>query len=135
MPRAQQTETASTDDILRVKFRGPLARFMKDTTRFIDLEGALNCGKTTACLWKELIAAWELWPGIWSYIGRFADGDNAAKLIPAWDRICREAGVFTRWDAKELCYEFPNGPNPEAPYVGGSRIYSFGHKAQAERSR
>jgi hypothetical protein len=126
---------AVAEDVLRIKFKGPLARFMKDRTRFIDLEGALNCGKTTACLWKEFIAAWELWPGIWSFIGRYSDGDNSAKLIPAWERIVREAGVNVRWSAKELCYEFPNGPNPDDPFTAGSRVYSFGLKSPDALSR
>jgi hypothetical protein len=127
--------TATAEDVVRIKFKGPLARFMKDRTRFIDLEGALNCGKTTACLWKEFIAAWLQYPGIWSFIGRYSDGDNSAKLLPAWERVVREAGVALKWNAKELCYEFPNGPDPDKPYEGGSRVFSFGLKSPDALSR
>lgn len=125
---------APPEETVRVRFQGPLARFFRDETRFIDLEGALNCGKTTACLWKELRAA-EHWPGIWSFIARFSDGDNQTKLIPAWERVCQQAGVAVKWNAKELCYEFPNGPNPELPYAGGSRVFSFGLKSPDALSR
>jgi hypothetical protein len=127
--------TTPHEDVVRVTFKGPLARFFRDTTRFIDLEGALNCGKTTACLWKEFHAASEWYPGIWSFIGRYSDGDNAAKLLPAWERIVREAGVALRWNAKELCYEFPNGPDDKQPYEAGSRVYSFGLKSPDALSR
>lgn len=126
--------TAAAEDVVRVKFKGPLARFIRDRTRMIDLEGALNCGKTTACLWKEFLAAWDN-PGIWSFIGRFSDGDNQTKLIPAWERVCREAGVAIRWNARELYYGFPNGPDPADPYEGGSRVYSFGLKSPDALSR
>lgn len=113
------------EEVVRVKFRGPLAAFVKDDTRFIDLEGALSSGKTTACLWKEWLAAVEWFPGIWSYIGRFSDGDNQSKLVPAWNRVCEEGGVSGAWDAQELCFKFANG----------SRVYTFGLKSQDERSR
>ena len=113
------------EEVVRVKFRGPLAAFIKDQTRFIALEGALSSGKTTACLWKEWLAAVQLHPGIWSYIGRFGDGDNQDKLIPAWNRVCEFAGLHGAWNAKESSFDFPNG----------SRVFSFGLKAQDERSR
>ena len=70
-------------------------------------------------------AAVQWFPGIWSYIGRFADGDNQSKLIPAWERVCLEGGVIPKWNAKELCYEFDNG----------SRVYSYGLKAPDQLSR
>jgi terminase large subunit-like protein len=111
-------------DAVTVRFRGILARFVKDETRFIDLEGALNCGKTTVCLWKELMAT-QKWPGIWTFMGRYGDGDNSAKLIPAWERILNEAGLAPKWDAQELCYLFDNG----------SKVYSFGLKAPDSLSR
>jgi hypothetical protein len=122
-----------TEEVVRVRFRGILARFMKDETPFIDLEGALNCGKTTACLWKEYIAAIHRWPGIWSYMGRFSDGDNQSKLIPAWDQVCQAGGVEIRWLSKELCYEFKNGPG--GGFEGGSRVYTFGLKSPDALSR
>jgi hypothetical protein len=119
------TAVAEAADVVRIRFQGPIARFMKDRTRFIDLEGSLNCGKTTACLTKEFLAAWTH-PGIWSFIGRFADGDNDNKLIPAWEAVVEKFGVRLKWSAEEKYYAFPNGPDEANPYEGGSRVYSFG---------
>lgn len=110
---------------VRLKFKGPIARFMKDRTRFIDLEGALNCGKTTACLVKEFLEAFNN-PGIWSFIARFTDGDNSTKLLPAWEAVVEKFGVRLQWNTDENYYAFPNGPDPAHPYVGGARVYSFG---------
>lgn len=114
-----------TEDVVRIRIQGPLARFMRDATRFVDLEGALNCGKTTACLVKEFLEAWNN-PGIWSFIARFTDGDNDTKLIPAWEAVVAKFGVVLKWNSEEKFYAFPNGPKEDDPYVGGSRVYSFG---------
>ena len=113
------------EEVITIRFKGPLSRFLKDRTRFIDLEGALNSGKTTACLTKEFLEAWQQ-PGIWSFIGRFSDGDNDTKLIPAWEAIVEKFGVKLEWNTEEKYYGFPNGPDDRNPYQGGSRVYSFG---------
>src|SRR5580693_6145168 len=123
----------SAEEVIRIRFQGVLARFLKDETPFIDLEGALNCGKTTACLWEEYVAVVHRWPGIWSYIGRFSDGDNQSELIPAWEQVCQAGGVEIQWLSKELCYEFKNGPG--GGFGGGSRVYSFGLKSPDALSR
>lgn len=115
----------TAEEVIRLRFLGPLAAFMRDETRFVDLEGALNCGKTTACLTKEFLAAWHN-PGIWSFIGRFTDGDNDTKLIPAWEAVVEKFGVVLRWNAEEKYYAFPNGADPIDPYLGGARVYTFG---------
>ncbi len=115
----------TVEETIRIKFVGPLSRFMKDRTRFIDLEGALNCGKTTACLTKEFLEAWHN-PGIWSFIARFTDGDNDTKLLPAWEAVVAKFGVRLAWNTEEKYYGFPNGPDPRDPYEGGARVYSFG---------
>lgn len=118
---------------VRVRFQGPLARFMRDEALAIDLEGGLSSGKTTACLWKEWRAAAVLHPGIHCFVGRFSDGNNETKLKPAWEAICRQGGVEYRWNSKELCYEFRNGPGDA--YEGGSRVYSFGLQSPDALSR
>ena len=110
------TAVATRDvDVVRIRFRGPLARFMRDATRMIDLEGALSSGKTTACLVKEYAQA-QQHPGIWSLICRFADGDTQTKLVPAWDRVCEQMGERPAWNSREEYYGFLNG----------SRVYAFG---------
>ena len=40
--------------VLRMKWLGPVAEFLTDETRHLDLEGAIRSGKTTAALWKVL---------------------------------------------------------------------------------
>src|SRR5262245_30961834 len=109
------TATAAAADTVRLHFRGLLAEVCEDDTPWLDVEGALNCGKTTCCLARELDAT-QRWPGIWSYIGRFADGDNDSKLIPAWVALLRLADLQVSWDPLERCYVFDNG----------SRVYTFG---------
>lgn len=99
-------------------WRGPIAQFFVDLTPLIDLEGALNCGKTTGCLWK-IHDYCQRFPGIWTYIGRFTQGDTDNKLVPAWAEVCRQGGVLPSWEGKGEYYQWPNG----------SRTYCFGLKA------
>src|SRR5687767_10335575 len=92
------------EEVIRIRFQGPVAKVLKDRTRFVDVEGALNCGKTTVCLTKEFLAAWDWHPGIWSFIGRFTDGDNDTKLLPAWEAIVETFGVRLEWNTEEKYY-------------------------------
>jgi hypothetical protein len=107
-----------------MRWRGPIADFMRDTTAEVDLEGALSSGKTTACCWKEFNAFQEM-PGIWGWLGRYGDGETQTKVRPAFEDVCHQAGCIPRWDAKELCYEFPNG----------SKAFSYGLKSPDALSR
>ena len=109
----------------KMLWTGPIAQFMRDwETPEQDVEGALSSGKTTACLHKELIAL-ERWPGIFSWIGRFGDGETQTKVKPAFEQILRENHFAVDWDSKELAYRFPNG----------SKCYSFGLKSPDAVSR
>ena len=105
-------------------WRGPVAEFFEDETTFIDLEGALNSGKTTACLWKirKSISDHD---GIFWFLNRYTDGDTQTKLKPAWEAVCIESGDMPRWNATEHYYLFANG----------SRAYLFGLKAQDQLTR
>lgn len=105
-------------------FQGIHQRLLEDTTPEIDAEGALNSGKTTVCLWKELEAI-QNHPGIWSFAFRYSDTDTKTKLRPAIDQLCGIRGEKPRWDSTELCYHFPNS----------SRLYAFGIRAQDALSR
>jgi hypothetical protein len=107
-----------------MRWRGPIADFMQDTTAEISLEGALSSGKTTACLWKEFNAYQEM-PGIWWWIGRYGDGETQTKVRPAFEQVCHEAGSLPVWNAKELAYDFPNG----------SKCFSYGLKSPDALSR
>lgn len=109
----------------RVVFTGPIADFINDwDTPEIDVEGALSSGKTTACLYKELIAL-QRHPGIHSWIGRFGDGDTQTKVKPAFESILREHAFIAPWNSKELCYEFDNG----------SKCFCYGLKSPDQTSR
>jgi len=110
--------------IVEVRWKGPIASFLRDETPEIDLEGALNCGKTTACLWKVRNSTIEH-PGIWWFLCRYADGDTSTKLIPAFEAICQQSGEIPSWNPEELYYEFSNH----------SRVYAFGLKAPDHLSR
>ena len=109
---------------LTIRWQGPIAEFFRDTTPELDLEGSRLSGKTTACLWKEHWAVMH-YPGIWSFIGRFADGETTSKLCPVFEQICEQAGERPTWHADELYYGFRNG----------SRVYAFGLKAPDHLSR
>lgn len=113
-----------TERVVTMRWRGPIADFMRDTTAEIDLEGALSSGKTTACLWKEFNAYQEM-PGIHGWIGRYGDGETQTKVKPAFEEVCQKAGCIPRWDAKELAYIFDNG----------SKCYAYGLKSPDALSR
>ena len=107
-----------------MKWRGPIASFLRDTTPEIDLEGALSSGKTTACLWKVWNSLHDH-PGIHWWIGRYGDGETQTKVRPAFEAVCQEAGGIPSWNAKELSYDFPNG----------SKCYAYGLKSPDALSR
>lgn len=105
-------------------FRGIHQRILEDDTPEISAEGALNSGKTTLCIWKELEML-ERYQGIWSFAFRYSDTDTKTKIRPAVEQLCAIRGVKPKWDATELCYHFPNQ----------SRLYTFGIKSQDLLSR
>lgn len=119
---------------VRIQFRGPVARFMRDETRYIDLEGAFRSGKTTACLFK-VARACVAYPGMPWLICRWTDSDTHGILKPVWRKCLTMMGIGAEWDPSEHCDIFPNGPDPDQPHRGGSRVYIRGLKPQTELSR
>lgn len=107
-----------------MRWRGPIAAFLQDETPEIDLEGALSSGKTTACLWKVFNSLHDK-PGIHWWMGRYGDGETQTKVRPAFEGLCQAAGSVPTWNAKELCYDFPNG----------SKCFSYGLKSPDALSR
>ncbi len=105
-------------------FRGIHAEILADRTPEVDIEGSLNCGKTTLCLWMELEAL-RNFPGIWSFAFRYSDTDTKTKLRPAIEQLCAIRSESMKWDGTELCYHVPNG----------SRLYTFGIKSADLLSR
>lgn len=115
-------------------FKGEMAAFMADSTRLVDVEGAFRSGKTTGALWKVYRSCVDH-PGIHWLICRYSDGDTQTKLKPPWRAICDRANAGIQWDSREMSDVFPNGPDPDDPYKGGSKVYIFGIKAQDQTSR
>lgn len=91
----------------RTIFYGEHARFFRDDTREIDVEGALRAGKTRVCLEKIKHYAVS-YPGIHCFIARWA-GDGIEILKAQWEAVCALAGVALRWNAKEEYYALDNG--------------------------
>lgn len=116
--------SAVTQRHVNMRWRGPIGAFMRDETPEIDLEGALSSGKTTAALWKEF-NAFDAYPGIHGWIGRYGDGETQTKVRPAFEQICQQAGCVPSWNAKELAYDFPNG----------SKCFAYGLKSPDALSR
>lgn len=112
------------DGVVRIVLKGALAEFFADETRYVDLEGAFRCGKTTACCLK-VAASCLAHPGINWLICRWTDDDTHAILKPVWRAVLQTMGVTPRWDGSEHCDVLPNG----------SRVYIRGLKPQQETSR
>lgn len=123
-------------------WRGVIAEFLQDETRYIDIEGAFRSGKTTACL-RKVAKSCVKHPGINWLICRYSDGDTQTKLKPPWRAMCRRMGIQASWDAMEQCDVFPcmQGDTlcqaDEHEHCGGkrSRVYIFGVKSQDQTSR
>jgi hypothetical protein len=91
-----------------MQWRGLQADAMQDTTRELDIEGALRASKTTICLWKELNACLAN-PGIHGMLCRWSDDATHGILKPVWRAICRQAGVRLTWHGDEQYDELDNG--------------------------
>lgn len=105
-------------------WKGKIVDFLNDTTREIDLEGALSSGKTTGCIFKELEAL-KANPGMWSFACRYSDKDTSTKLKPAFEELMTYRRESPLWNSKEMFYEFEQG----------QRLYMFGIKAADQMSR
>jgi hypothetical protein len=105
---------------LALTFKGKHAKAFPDTTREIDVEGAIRSGKTTLCLARELVACLQQ-PGIHTLLCRWTDSGVYGLIVPLWVKLCQEANVPLKWHADEEYYD-----------VGaqGSQAYIRGLKAQ-----
>jgi hypothetical protein len=81
--------------------------------QYIDLEGAVRTGKTTAPSSKACDYAIE-YPGIHLCASRWKDTDLWAQVVPAWRDMVRRYGLETKWHPDEQYDEIK-------PY--GSRMY------------
>ena len=106
-----------TDHVMR--WRGAQVPPLRDTTRELDVEGALRASKTTLCLRKVLNSCLDH-PGIHWLICRWTDDDTHSLLAPAWRTLCAQSGVSLTWNGAESYDQMSNG----------SLIYVRGLKAQ-----
>lgn len=90
----------------------------------IELEGSLNCAKSTLAIDKEIDAVHK-YPGIPCLWFRWSDDAVQTKLRPAIDDVLAIRGVAFTFSAKEKRYEFENG----------SIAYCFGLKATSATER
>jgi hypothetical protein len=81
--------------------------------QYVDLEGAVRTGKTTAPSSKACDYAIE-YPGIHMCASRWKDTDLWAQVVPAWRDMVRRYGLQTKWHPDEQYDEIQ-------PY--GSRMY------------
>lgn len=69
-------------------------------TQYIDLEGAVRTGKTTAPSAKVCKYA-ERWPGIHMCLSRWKDTDLWGQVVPAWRTMAKDRGLMLRWHPDE----------------------------------
>lgn len=101
-------------------FRGKHGQALLDeSTRELDIEGAIRAGKTTVCLHRELRAALQH-PGIHILFARWTDSGLYGLVVPLWRRICADAGLQLQWNADEEVDTLPNG----------SKVFMRGLKTQ-----
>lgn len=80
---------------------------------YVDYEGAVRAGKTTAPASKACDYAID-YPGIHMGAARWKDTDLFGQVVPAWRDMCRLYGLKTQWHPDEQYDEIQ-------PY--GSRMY------------
>lgn len=93
---------------LRLQWRGKQSAALRDTTRYLDLEGAIRSSKTTIGLWKVLNSALEH-DGVRWLICRWIDDDVNALLKPLLRLMFEQAGIDAAWFPDEHRFELPNG--------------------------
>ena len=67
---------------------------------YIDYEGAVRAGKTTAPAAKACDYVGE-WPGIHIGIARWKDTDLWGQVAPAWREMARRYGLHLKWNTDE----------------------------------
>lgn len=128
--------TAGTTIELPVRVNALQSDIIEAQERCVEVEGAIRSSKTTGCLLKLWVYALRH-PGIAMLASRWKQEDVDGQLKKAW----RDVGAWypvamhPRWNGAEHSFEFPNGPDPTNPYVGGSFVYMHGLKPSEEGAR
>lgn len=108
---------------IALEWNPPQSVFMQAEQRYVDLEGAVRSGKTTALIWKIIIYCLRH-PGIHCLLARWTDDALKAQLKPRFYELCPKEFLGT-WNSEEQFHEFKNG----------SRVYFRGLKSSDEAMR
>lgn len=107
--------------VVEVKVGKPHRAVLNASRRFVDVEGAFRAAKTWTCLMKIRRRLTDE-PGIKGFIARWTEDGLMGKLVPDYRNVCRLMGVPTStWNARESCYDFPNGSRLYAIYLKTQR--------------
>lgn len=121
--------TATTEE-LHVEWRGKLSQAFKDTSLYLDIEGAIRSGKTTLALWKVHRYVTQ-YPGLHAMVSRWSEENLYTLVRPIWrEKICQPSGTRIEWDAREHCDIIRHEGTDVV-----SRVYWLGLKAGEETSR
>ena len=109
--------------VVRIVLARPIRRLIAATARFLLIEGAMRASKTWGCLikWRRRL---DEYPGIALLMARWKEDDLDNKLVPDYRKVCDLMGLpYGTWNAKESCFDFPNG----------SKLYAI-HLKSSEKS-
>ena len=128
---------AVADEILEFvyEWNRPQSIFMRATERYVDLEGAVRSGKTTALV-RKVVDYCTDYPGIHCLLARWTDDSLKAQLKPRFYELCQRELLGpgpkampgtneSGWHAEEQYQEFRNG----------SRVYLRALKSSDEATR
>jgi hypothetical protein len=120
------------EKVVKMQWNQPQTRFLKSKARYLDFEGAIRSGKSTALVWKIINYAQE-YPGINILFTRWTQDALDAQIKPLFfnhvppemlaDRLYN--GHKGPWNAQEEYVQF----------VNGSRVYLRALKTSDEASR
>lgn len=111
--------------VLAFNWNGPQSQFKQirgvpgGPTEYIDYEGAVRAGKTTAPSSKACEYV-EEYPGIHIGIARWKDTDMWAQVVPAWRSMARRYGLRLKWHPDEAYDEILGTEDAEG---NNSRVY------------
>ena len=102
---------APPEKTIRRKWNRPQSAFLKAIqeriARYIDLEGGVRSGKTTALIWALITLAHE-YPGIKMLLSRWTGDALEMQLKPKFYEECPPE-LLGKWDGKQECQYFQNG--------------------------
>lgn len=125
--------TETPPRIVRMEWRGKQIDAFTDTTRYLDIEGAIRSSKTTLALWKEHSYALNE-PGIHILICRWTDDTTNALLKPLWREMLRISNtdyVYKPDEHRDEIIVRDKAGNE----VGRSWVYMHGLRASEDSDR